>query len=429
MKRLFTLESFSLLVLLALGFSSCKDTYMERKSYSAYVPQYMSYQDMRTPPKLKSASDISEPGKIYIKGQYLFINEKYKGIHIYDNSNPASPVNMAFIDIPGNVDMAVKGDYLYADNYVDLLVMNISNIQNPVQVARMQNLFPYTIPEIEDYSYPISNIDQEKGVITGWEVKKITENVEHGSLGGPIYMFDKMSNGFYTAESAASSSNTLIGVGGSLARFIIIDNYFYGLNQTDMQVVDIHEPDDPQVGNKITMQRMVETVFIDSCYLFVGSQTGMLIYNVSDPSNPALITNYDHFQSCDPVVVQDNIAYITMRAGNRCGNFQNAMDVVDLHNISSPQLLKSYTLNEPYGLGIDNKKLFVCDGSSGLKVYDATDPLNIDQHLLQTFNGITATDVIPNNGVLILVAADGLYQYDYSDVNNLQLLSKISFGK
>ena len=408
------------------GLFSCKDTYVEKRTYTAYVPQYMSYEEMRTPVSMKSASAISVPGKICIRDQYLFVNEKYKGIHIFDNSNPASPVNLSFIDIPGNVDIAVKGDFLFADNYVDLVVINIRDMQNPYEVARLQNIFPYTIPEV-DYTYPIAEIDQDKGVITGWEAKQITVDVTEGDL-YPYYFYDKTTNMFSESIGAYSSVRQTIGVGGSLARFIIYGDFFYGLNQSDMQVVNIMEPDAPVAGAKIQMQRMVETVFIDSTHLFIGTQTGMLIYSLYTPSSPSFITQYDHFQSCDPVVVEDGLAYITMRAGNNCGNFQNAMDVVDIHVITNPQLVKSYPMTEPYGLGIDNKKLFVCDGPAGLKVYDASDPLRIDQHLVQTFSEIHATDVIPFNGVLILMAADGIYQYDYSDLNNLQLLSKISIG-
>jgi hypothetical protein len=416
----------ALILLVVTGLISCKDTYVERRTYTAYVPKYMSYEDMRAPVKLKSASEITELGKIYMKDQYLFVNEKYKGIHIFDNSNPASPVNLSFIDIPGNVDLAVKGTYLFVDSYVDLVVLSIRDINNPIEVARIENIFPYTIPEV-DYSYPISEINQENGVITGWEVQQVTEDIDQGN-GYPYFYFDKTTNMFTESGSATANTTQTIGVGGSLARFIIYGDYFYGLNQTDMQVVNISEPFNPVAGAKLQLQRMVETVFIDSSNLFIGTQTGMLIYSLAQPSSPSYITAYDHFQSCDPVVVQDNMAYITMRAGNNCGNFQNAMDVVDLHVITSPQLVRSYPMTEPYGVGIDNKKLFVCDGSAGLKVYDASDPLRIDEHLVTTFTGLKATDVIPYNGILILLAEDGIYQYNYTDINNLQLLSKINIG-
>lgn len=90
-----------------------------------------------------------------------------------------------------------------------------------------------------------------------------------------------------SAESGGGPSTTqTIGIGGSMARFIINGDQFYGLNQTEMQVVNISQPFRPLVGTRIEMQRMVETVFIDSTYLFVGTQTGMLIYDVSAPDNP-----------------------------------------------------------------------------------------------------------------------------------------------
>ncbi len=416
----------SLVLMMLAGLLSCKDTMVEKRTYTAFVPTYMSYEEMRASVKLKSASEVSVPGKIYIKDQYLFVNEKYKGIHIFDNSNPSAPQNLGFIDIPGNVDLAVNGSFLYADSYVDLVVINIRDINNPTEIARIENIFPYTIPEV-DFSYPIYGIDEEKGVITGWEVKSVTEELPEGGS-YRYYYYDKGLNVFSESIGASSSGMQTIGVGGSLARFIIYGDHFYGLNQTDMQVIDITQPTAPVAGNKIEMQRMVETVFIEGSNLYIGTQTGMLVYSLDNPANPGFVTQFNHFQSCDPVVVQDHYAYITMRAGNNCGNFQNAMDVVDLHVMTSPQLVKSYAMTEPYGVGIDNKKLFVCDGSAGLKVYDATDPLRIDEHLLHTFGDIKATDVIPWNGILILMAEDGIYQYDYSDISNLQLLSKITIG-
>jgi hypothetical protein len=308
------------------------------------------------------------------------------------------------------------------------VVLDIRDISHPVEVSRLKDVFPYTIPDLENTMYPISGIAQENGVITGWQVKEVTEDVNPDGI-YRYYYFDKGTNIYALSNGSTQPTVQTIGIGGSLARFIMYENVFYGLNQNSMQVINISEPDAPVLETKIDLQRMAETVFIDSTRLFIGTQTGMLIYDLSQPSSPQFITQFNHFQSCDPVVVQDNYAYVTMRAGNNCGNFQNAMDVVDLHVITDPQLVKSYAMTEPYGVGIDNKKLFVCDGSAGLKVYDATDPLRIDEHLIRTFSDLKAFDVIPLNGTLILIAADGIYQYDYTDLNNMQLLSKINIGK
>lgn len=414
-----------LTILMILSMVSCKDSSIEYRKYTANVPQYMSYDELRKPVKSTAANPIQSAGKIYIKDNYLFVNEKYKGIHVFDNSNPASPVNLAFLDIPGNVDLAVKDNYLYADTYVDLIVLDISNINSPVEVSRIKDIFPYTIPETEAL-YPISNIDPQQGVIVGWEVNVVTEEIDNSGM-LPYYFYDKGTGNFLMAEGSGAPSRT-IGIGGSMARFIINGDQFYGLNQTDMQIVDITQPASLVKGAKIEMSRMVETLFIEGTNLFVGTQTGMLIYDVSVPASPAYKSEYNHFQSCDPVVVQDNMAYVTLRAGNRCGNWQNVMEVIDLKDIMSPVLVKSYPMSEPYGLGIDNKILFVCDGQAGLKVYDASDPLRIDLHMLKQYTNLKAFDVIPFGNVLIMIAEDGIYQYSYADLQNIHELSKIPIG-
>lgn len=418
-----------MMILLVISIVSCKDSSVEYRKYVANVPQYMSYDEMRQPAKSVAAMPIETAGKIYIQGNLLFVNEKYKGIHVFDNSNPASPVNLTFIDIPGNVDQAVKGNYLYADNYVDLVVLDISTITSPIEVARIKDIFPYTIPEAVEM-YPIANIDQEQGVIVGWQVKEVTEEIDNNGI-MPFYYFDK-GTGIYnmtlSSESGGPATTQTVGIGGSMARFIINGDQFYGLNQADLQVINISQPLRPVVGSKIDIQRTVETVFIDSTYLFVGTQTGMLIYDVSEPTTPVFKSEYSHFQSCDPVVVKDNLAYVTLRQGNRCGNWLSVMEVIDLQNIMSPTLLKSYTMTEPYGLGIDNKTLFVCDGPAGLKIYDVTDPLQVDTHMLKQYTDVKAIDVIPLGNVLIMIAEDGIYQYNYSDLQNIEQLSKIPIG-
>ena len=66
------------------------------------------------------------------------------------------------------------------------------------------------------------------------------------------------------------------------------------------------------------------------------------------------------------------------------------------------------------------------DGSAGLKIYDADDPLNIDNNMIANFPGIETYDVIPVNGILMLIGDDGLYQYDYSNLEDIQLLSSIT---
>ena len=86
-------------------------------------------------------------------------------------------------------------------------------------------------------------------------------------------------------------------------------------------------------------------------------------------------------------------------------------------------------MTEPYGLGIDDELLFICDGDEGLKIYNASDPMKINQNRVANFPDINAFDVIPMENTLFMIGDDGFYQYDYSDIQNIRLLSFISVEK
>ena len=125
-------------------------------------------------------------------------------------------------------------------------------------------------------------------------------------------------------------------------------------------------------------------------------------------------------------MVHENYAYVTLRGTSTCGvpGTQDVLDVIDISNLSAPRVAKSYPLETPYGLGIDYPTLFVCQGNKGLRVFDASNPLDLKAR--QTFANVNALDVIPLSKTLLTIGKDGLYQYDYSDPDNLRLLSKIS---
>ena len=131
-------------------------------------------------------------------------------------------------------------------------------------------------------------------------------------------------------------------------------------------------------------------------------------------------------RSCDPVVVDDKYAYVTLRSGTTCQGFTNQLEVINVQDLSSPQLLKTYPMTNPHGLGIDNTTLFICDGDDGLKAFDASDINTIDRNMLAHYKNINATDVIPYNNILIMIGEDGIFQYNYSNPKDIQLLSTIA---
>lgn len=97
------------------------------RTFTIYTPVYKTSAEVRANIKSNAPKTIANAGKIFIRGKYIFLNEIDRGIHVIDNSNPSSPKNVAFIDIPGNMDLAVKGNILYADLYIDLVAIDITD--------------------------------------------------------------------------------------------------------------------------------------------------------------------------------------------------------------------------------------------------------------------------------------------------------------
>jgi hypothetical protein len=414
----------SIFVPVLLFLYSCEDaTY---KEYTGNAPVYMSYENLRSAVTFEQNVDLKNPGKIYFKDNYIFIVEELEGIHVFDNSDPSSPVRKGFVKLPGVVDISISGYIMYADSYVDLVVLDVQNIDNIHEVGRVKDILPYTVPPVEN-DFPLAFVDQERGVVIGWELKTIREKVDQIYYPYPIFWEKGVYYDMMNSRGASTGiSGSGVGIGGSMARFGIKASVLYVLDQNTLKIFDISTKTDPVKHNEIYPGWGVETMFLTDKAMFLGTTTGMVIYDISIPLSPQSRTFFTHARSCDPVIVDDTLAYITLRTGTNCGGSQNTLSVVNVKNLNTPSLVATYAMSNPHGLGKDGDLLFICDGTAGLKIYDASDPKTITNHLIYTYPNIDAFDVIPVGDVLVLVGDDGLFQYSYSNIQNITLLSEIS---
>lgn len=413
--------------------TACEDNCKQIVTYRTIKPFSISWKELRQSVKTLTNAKFEKPGKIYIKDQYIFINEIKKGIHIIDNSNPSSPKFVSFLNIPGNIDMAVVDNILYADSYLDMVALDITNPLAIKEINRVGRVFPFGVAD--GVSWYIN--DNEKSIVDyEWITKTDTVeiNCEGGVFPQPVYT----RGGFYESASfmtkasdsrSPSSAAGTAGIAGSMARFGVSQNHLYAVTQNEMIPFNIENPTQPKILNKINLTWGIETIFPYKDKLFIGSTTGMHIYDNTNPSQPKWLSTYSHFKACDPVVVHDNYAYVTLRANNafgRCGVVNsNQLDLIDINDPENPKLIKTFPMDEPAGLGIDFPNLFICEGKKGLKLFNAQNPMEIGNNLLAHFKDFHAYDVIPNNKILIVIGDDGLYQYDYSNPKSLKLLSSI----
>ncbi|WP_322500039.1 LVIVD repeat-containing protein [Cellulophaga lytica] len=406
-------KHFSLLLVLIATLFSCTDDENSDKYADFLVakPLKISLSEFENSGDIIAPKPIEESGKIYAYNNYIFINDKYKGVHVIDNKNPESPIKIAFIKIAGNVDISVKDNYLYADSLGDLLVFNIANKDNIKLVNRLKNVLKENIiwPLADIYEWDNATTDDE--VLVGWQVvteRRLKEEVQ--------LMFEDVAVNNATGDRS-------VGQGGSLARFKIVEDYLYAVDNHNINVFNIKNLENPVDLEDVYAGFDIETIFNRDNHLFLGSKSGMYIYDITNPETPTFVSEFQHGTACDPVVVDGDYAYVTLRGGNTCGATESGLYIVDISTIADPVLAKQYPLDGPYGLGIKGNTLFICDGESGLKVYDKTDVNNLKE--INHFKDIVTFDVIPREDNLLMVGDNTLYQYKYLE-NNISLLSSLN---
>lgn len=424
------MKKISLLIFAcALVMTSCKDKQFQK--YTANVPIYTDFETFRSTlgtVQYQDAREIEQKGNIYFKDNFLFILDNYKGIHIMDNSNPSAPVNKGYYALTGITGISIKNQYLYANAYTDLVVIDVSAIDNPTEVGRAENVFDRALPSYNP-QYPLAEVDQTKGVITGWEVKEYRTDKE--PIGG---CFNCVT--WTGAESALFSVDVAFsngagsqgqGVSGSITKFSLVGNYLYVMDGNNLKPFDLSSPIRPLNTNEEFIWREVETLFAYNNHIFMGTTTGMLIYETTNKNAPTQIGVIQHANACDPVVVDGDYAYVTLRTGTVCSGQQNQLDVIDVSDYTNPDLKKTYSLKNPHGLGIKNNTLYVCDGSAGLKIFDASNPIEVGNNKIKTYGNVQATDIILLENIAMIIGDDGLHQYDISDVDNISKISTINF--
>lgn len=428
MKRLLRLKLPFLFLAATIWLTSCSDKCEVTRTYRTTVPVTWTVESIRAGIRVLPPRELEKPAKIYTKDNYLFISEAKKGIHIINNNNPSNPVKVSFIEIPGVIDMAIRNNTLYADSYMDLVAIDIKNPLAVKEVGRVKNIFQYGLFEGISWYY-----DTFSRIVTDYEWKNVTETIETdcgaNTTTWPIYYRggiaeDASFNSSGPSGATGAKDGSTSGTGGSTTRFTIYDNYLYTVSQSSLTLFNIEKEEKPDSTTTINLGWGIETIFPYKDKLFIGSNTGMHIYDNADPKNPVRLSIFQHARACDPVVVENDIAFVTLREG-WCGAAPNQLDVVDVKDLLRPQLLKSYPMQNPHGLGVDLPNLFICEGKYGLKSFDASNVNDIQ--LKQHIENIHAYDVIPlNKKLLLMIGEDGLYQYDYTDSKNLKQLSVIS---
>ncbi len=410
----------ALLILVVFLASSCtKDICNVEVTYTRATPILDDLAKFRVPIASDYNATIEAPGKIFVDDDYLYISEEDKGIHIIDNQDPTNPTPINFIAIPGNKDLVIKDKVLIADNYYDLIMVDVSNPLQPVLLSRTEEAFPVTISTTDDLD------------LIGFKFEVVTEErtCAEASWQGQTIFFDEQNHLIPASQvpsSFAGATRSGRPSAGTLSRMAVNEDHLYIVNNRELLVFELQARDIlPQsvqyVGD------FIETVYPTEDRLFIGAQNGMHIYQLRDGGDPTREAMYDHAMSCDPVLPSGDVVYITLRNNGPCPGDNNQLDVVSLQS-RTPTLIQSIQLESPHGMAMADQTLIVCEGDHGIKFFDTSSGRQLS--LVGGNREVSAYDAIvdpKNPNVLLLIGSDGLSQYQLHDTDQLDLLSALTF--
>jgi hypothetical protein len=149
----------------------------------AYIPIYgidSFYSVIKTMPP----QPIVESGKIYVLGNTLFQVEQLRGVHVINYSDKSKPVKTAFIKCTDATEIAVKSGFLVVNNGSDLVTVDISDLSNVKEVARVKDAFKtfYNTlwqtqkPGKKGKYYVCPHAFTREQIVVGWKLEKNVEN-------------------------------------------------------------------------------------------------------------------------------------------------------------------------------------------------------------------------------------------------------------
>ncbi len=417
--------SYLILGSLALLMFSCtKDTGTIELTYFKADAVYGNLEESRATELNAAASEIVNPGKIYIGEDFILIGEEDKGVHVIDNSNPSNPINTNFINIPGNKEFFVEGDKLYAESIYDFVKIDISNLQNATLDARINDVI----------ATPVYNASGE--ALLNFNYTHVTEQLEIGSeeyneAQNFNYVYYDYLESVIPQSAVPSSFAGTTGQSGTVNRVAVNDDMAFLISKNNLFVFEDNGSSlELQSSDRIAWGNTLETIFVHEDALFLGTTNSMEIWDVETPTSPRRLDVYTHTTSCDPVYPKGDVAYVTLRTGDErlCPGDINALVTLNIEDFSNVIETSQTQMISPFGMTSNEDILYVGEGQNGLKMFDIS---NAQQPSLIKFDqGIEAYDIIthPSNPNQVLIAGpNGLGQYMIDDALDFRLESTIQF--
>ena|GEM_PF-6086983 len=400
---------------------------------------------------------------------YAYVAAQNNGLRIFDISNPENIVLLSTVESTHALGVDFSGDFVYlVDASEGLKTIDVSNVSSPTvkSVLPLGAIQPTRIFVKDNYAY-ISNLNK-------FEIVDISNSSSPTIVGqgettdgyqGDIYMIDNQLfvsddlgvNIFDVSDKNNPISLNKIITNDDIRSIKIKDNYLYLAGYRKFMVYDISNINNPSlvlttdikngwgidisnsyayvssseitifdISNLTNSTSYIESINNDDSvlaiqkennYLYVASNRGGLkIYDITDFSNPTLLSTTLSGTLCRDVTVSGNYAYL--RTMN-----DNTLKIIDISNKSQPEILSTIPLPVSYlRMQVKDNILYILDNE--LRIFDISNPSNPTLLYNTAFNSYyTGGFKVVGNYLYLSGLGAGLRVFDITSKSNPSLIT------
>ncbi len=205
----------------------------------------------------------------------------------------------------------------------------------------------------------------------------------------------------------SGSSDLSSSVNGSTSGMVMQNGYLVVLSNSErVHTYDLSDPAKPVLRDSLDLS-FGETLSVEGTdKVLVGASDGSYVLQVGSDGALVRLAFARHARSCDPAIGRDDLMYVTVRAGNRCGDEgEDRLLIYDTSSGDNIWLLAVLPLPQPQGLALSGSVLYVCT-AAGLQEVDVSNPLQPTVAALHT--GLNCTDLIVQGNEVVLSGDDGI---------------------
>lgn len=375
----------------------------QRGTVEAYVPIYSTDPDLKSV-RYMPARKIVESGKLYHAGTNALLEEKDSGLHVISYADPIHPQRTGFIRIPGIREVTVNGNYLYADNYNDFVIIDMTTFKVAGRITGVWAQKSY--PPLQDVYFQCA--DTSKGTIIGWR-KTMVDNPQCRTT--YTHGYPLLQGSFHTNPG-----------------LVVAQHHLYLVNEEEgsIHVYDVQQPSLPVMKKTWSYGAVPDSIFLldqDLAVMADDYPWGMELYDLTLPEAPVLKETYPDFSPCMRIIGKGQYVYALSKPFNRC-SLSSGLGVYDL-NKDSASLLVSFTTfeNDAHSFAVFGNIIYVSHAST-LDIVDVAGPS--DPVIVQTMSAGSYSDMLIDGQQLIARGNQGTHFYDISVPQRPVLLSKLA---